>query len=298
MKTATKIEIGTGVFAIASAVAAAAWHEHDNREIVSAELPDLLLQRLYDIRGEQDSMGLIEEKLPEEWGRQYGFLGFDDVCQMANIAGHSIYIARTIEDGKLSLPKVTLQTIRVNVHGDSKTLTSLYPTWMDLVSRENFERARKYGGDTLILLQIDVFDEKNAGIGSRVRNVVFYCSPPEIEHVRSTTPIDGKSVDQINLSDSKTYTSSMRFHARGGAVPMMIKEGYKSPVANERHGADIVFMGYDRDANHNWPTPKPENLTLHSMGPAQQKLSYAAHQLQTLLPRIAHIPTYSFLHAQ
>lgn len=317
MRTETKVEIGAGVLAVASAVAATAWREYDNREIVSAELPETghIIQRLYDIAYDRGKLRYIQERLHKEWG-PFGPRDMEGMAMMARNAGKTTYIISKYDGKNVGTPEGALQTIVADVGGDPDRLVEQFPTWNDLTSYGTWENARNMKGDTVVLLQITRLGDDN-GVGAILRNGALNMLLPGIEYGITTTPTDGQDdLTKINFDDQKSYAGAMTFHMRGGAKPTGLKENYKIPPEDRDeengHSTHIAFMRYSR-INRIWEDVKKPGMTYHFMGPLQseayhatqqviaplqQRLADSAHRFRTSLPRIARIPTYSFLHAR
>jgi hypothetical protein len=87
----------------------------------------------------------------------------------------------------------------------------------------------------------------------------------------------------LDLEDNSTFTAAMRFHARGGASPVLVLPAFKrtqQPGASS-HGSDIVVMRYLRDEESAWPVAMPA-MHFKRVGPLQARLKSTARSLRTL----------------
>ncbi len=290
-ETRDALRKGGSVLLAASAVAAAAWYDIGHRHVTRALLPEsrVKIEHLSDLRLDKDAMQAIERGLVAEWG-PFGFVGFEHLEDLAAKAGESIFIALETEDGHDYVARAALQTTRVDVHGDPSLLRETYPSFHELTGEAAWKRARSKGGDTAILLQIAVLDggQRNAGLGSTLRNAALHMLPHDVKFALTMTPLDRppadsfKAVPALDLSDPSTFTPAMKFHARGGAEPTIVLPGYKAPVSGDRdpkHGKDIVVMRYARNQDGDWPAPHPE-MRLHSLGPFEERLLGTVRRLR------------------
>lgn len=272
-----------GVLLAASAAAVAAWQEIEHRKVLRADLPDahIRVERLSDLRDDPPSIDAVEAGLRTEWGA-FGLLGFDSGMKMAKEAGQTIFIASLVEAGEKT-PIGSLQTILADCHGDPELLRDEFANFAELTGRLAWRRSRRKGGDTAVLLQITVFakDGRGGGVGSTLRDAVLHMLPDNVHFAITTTPADGKAIDAENY---KSYNPAMRFHAKGGAKPTLLLEGFKVPAEGEvpsPHGQDVMVMRYSRDEEGNWSVPRPEMRT-RSMGPMQRQATYAVKELEAL----------------
>jgi hypothetical protein len=201
---------------------------------------------------------------------------------MLDRAGDTIFVVVERDASGVSARGI-VQTILADVHGDAALLQETYPDFAALTSAESWKRARHRGGDTAVLLQITtlVQSKRGGGIGSLLRNAVLNMLDARVAYALTMTPVDGATLDEVNLEDPKTYTAAMRFHARGGAVPARIIPSYKLPSADpaaSKHGSDIVVMRYARDEAGVWPE-RPA-MRLRSMGPMQHRTARALRRLK------------------
>jgi hypothetical protein len=270
--------------------AAAAW-EIEHRRLLRADLPEkkLRIEKLADLRYDAEALATIERGLRDEWG-SFALLGFESVEAMAAEAGQTIFVARQREDDVLTV-RAVVQTMFIDAHGEAERLREEYPTFQALTSREAWRRSRKRGGDTAVLLQITVFDERGGGLGSLLRNTALNLLPKEVSYALTATPLDvRRGKGKVHLGDEKTYTPAMRFHARAGAEATIILPGYKADAeAGSKHGEDVVVMRYARDGWGEWPAPKPL-MRLRSVGPMQERLTRTARRLRTLRLRRVALP--------
>jgi hypothetical protein len=270
-----------GVLMAASAVAAAAWHEIENRRVARADLPEenVRIVRLYDLRHDREALATIENGLRQEWG-PFALLGFESIEDMASGAGKLTFIACQRE-GERYVPKASLQTSLTNVHGDAEAFRAEYPSFASLISPEGWRKARQ-GGDTAILMQITVLvkDERGGGLGSVLRNSVLHMLSREIGFCLTMTPVE--SATAVDFNDPKSFTPALRFHARGGAEPAIALPGFKpTPTPSDTAGAagDVVVMRYARNELGEWSITRPD-MQLHAMGPIEERLIEAVHRVQ------------------
>jgi hypothetical protein len=275
-----------GVIVAASAVAAAAasaW-EYEHRRIQRADLGEgrLHVERLSDLRGERGCLETIGQGLRDEW-REFAFVGFDGVDEMAAEAGKTIFVVVERGDGPAKARGI-VQTVLVDAHGDPRTLAKQYASFESLASRESWKRSRQKGGDTAVLLQITTLGsvDRGVGLGSLLRNAVLNMLDKSVHYALTMTPVDGAMGESIDLDDRTTFTAAMRFHARGGAQPALLLPGYKTPStegAGGDHGRDVVVMRYSRDESGRWPD-RPI-MQLRTAGPVQERLTRTLRRLQT-----------------
>jgi hypothetical protein len=288
--TPGKVGATGGVLFAASAVAAAAWYDWEHRRVTRALLSEanVKIERLVDLKLDKETLGLIEEGLRKEWG-PFALVGFSSIEEMAAKAGATVFVALQKEGSKY-LPKAALQTTLVDVHGDAELLQEAYPSFHDLTSPDAWKRARHHGGDTVVLLQIAVFEsgERGAGLGSLLRNAVLHMLGTGVKYALTTTPVDPKpGAAPLDLADPATYTPSMKFHIRGGALPATVLPGYKTPEDADTpltHGRDVSVMRYARDDDGKWPAPRPE-MRLRLLGPFEERLFSTALRLRFLSAR-------------
>jgi hypothetical protein len=280
-KAAHVLVPGGGVLVAASAAAAVAWREIEARRVTGADLPDkgMKIETLRDMRADREQLLAIETALIEEWG-QFGLLGFRSAAQMAAVAGDSILIASERE-GDRYRARGALQTVLVPIGGDAAELARLYPSFQELTQPRSWRLARRHGGDTIVLLQITTFGSggRGAGLGSLLRNAALHIQDRSVRYALTMTPVDGDA-GKLDLGDPATYTPAMRFHARGGAEPVLLLPGYKAggDETNARHGPDVVVMRYLRAPDGSWPAPRPR-MRVHSAGPIQDRVSRTARGL-------------------
>ncbi|MPZ50490.1 MAG: hypothetical protein GEU75_14530 [Dehalococcoidia bacterium] len=261
-----------GVLVAASALGAAAWHELEHRRVYRAELQDgeLRVERLRDLRPDSQALATIEEALRREWG-SFGLLGFDDVAQMARECGDFVLVASSFTGGQRR-PKGCVQVTLADVHGDPEALASASPSFDMLTSREAMRRARRKGGDTVVMLQLTIFsqEDRGSGLGSLLRNAVLHMLPEDVKYALTTTPLDlAPGSARVDLAQPATWTPAMRFHARGGAEPVALLPGYKAS-GGAGHGGDVAVMKYSRTATGAWPAERPE-MRVRSRGPLQER---------------------------
>jgi len=276
----------SGGVLFAASVAAVAWRELESRRVTRADLAgdDVRVERLIDLRNDRENLDRLERALRTEWG-EFGLLGFASIDELTAEAGRNVFVARVLEDGRW-LAKGACQTTLVNVHGDPNLLRRAFGSFQDLTSRDAFHRARARGGDTAVLLQIAVFaeGERGIGLGSLLRSTVLHMLDADVRYALTTTPVDtDNGAAGLKLGDPKSFTPSMRFHARGGAVPTLVLPGFKTPhgAGPSRHGTDIVVMRYARDERGEWPVKRPE-MRLRSMGPLEESLLRAVRRVRSL----------------
>jgi hypothetical protein len=281
-----------GVFmAAAAATAAASAWETGHRRVRRADLTEkgVRIEKLSDLRYDQQALDAIAGGLDDEWG-EFAFLGFKDVREMLSKAGDTIFVVvERDESGAKALGIV--QTILTDVHGDPALLQETHPNFASLTSPESWKRSRR-GGDTVVLLQITTLSKakRASGTGSLLRNAALNMLDTRVSYALTTTPVDGASLDEIDVEKSRSYTPAMRFHARGGASPSRMLQGYKRPQGDAtKHGEDIVVMRYARDESGEWPAPRPE-MRLRSMGPMQRQVSQAARRLHLRKPHPSRTP--------
>lgn len=289
--SAGKVGATGGVLFAASAVAAAAWYDWEHRRVTRALLSEanVKIERLCDLKLDKETLQLIEAGLRREWG-PFALVGFSSIEEMAAKAGTTVFIALHKEGAKY-LPKAALQTTLVDVHGDTEILREAYPTFQELTGPDAWKRARHHGGDTVVLLQIAVFEtgERGAGLGSLLRSAVLHMLGPDVKYALTTTPVDPKpGAAPLDMADGSTYTSAMKFHIRGGAQPASVLPGYKTPseadAGASSHGRDVSVMRYARDADGKWPAPRPE-MRLRLLGPLEERLLSTALRLRFLSAR-------------
>ena len=141
------------VAASAAAAVASAW-DRTHRHVTGALLTesDLRVERLSDLRSEQEMLAEIQTGLEKEWG-SFAFLGFEDVNEMAAEAGGTIFVVvERGEEGKKA--RGIVQTILTDVHGDPELLEQAYASFQSLTAHESWKQSRHHGGDTAVLLQI------------------------------------------------------------------------------------------------------------------------------------------------
>ena len=308
MKSRLKPKVGklvnarSGIIVAASAAAAAAsaW-DRTHRRVKRADLTEshLRVERLADLREDQEMLGAIEQGLRNEWG-SYALLGFESLADMAARAGHTIFVV-VEHDGDGATARGIVQTTLADVHGDAVLLAEAYPSFDSLTGEEAWKSTRTHGGDTAVLLQITTLgqSERGGGLGSLLRNAVLNMLDGRVKFALTMTPVDGAPVESLDLDDPATFTPAMRFHARGGALPAALLPGYKAsqdPNEPSNHGCDVVVMRYERDAEGHWPD-RPL-MRIRRVGPLQEGLTRAARQLR--LRRITglrpHRPSLKGLH--
>jgi hypothetical protein len=273
---------GVIVAASVAAAAASAW-EYEHRRVQRADLGEgrLRVERLSDLRGEQACLETIEQGLRGEWG-EFAFVGFDGVDEMAAEAGRSIFVVVERGEGPAKARGI-VQTIRADVHGEAAVLAEQYAGFDSLTNWESWKRARHKGGDTAVLLQITTLGsgDRGVGLGSLLRNAVLNMLDKSVHYALTMTPVDGATSESVDLNDQKTFTSAMRFHARGGARPALLLSAYKTPStdgAGGAHGRDIVVMRYSRDESGRWPD-RPI-MQLRTAGPVQERLTRTLRRLR------------------
>jgi hypothetical protein len=269
-----------GVLLAASAAAVAAWQEYEHRKVLRADLTEahIRVERLSDLRDDNASVAAVEDGLRKEWG-EFGLLGFESGAALAKEAGQTIFIASMVVDG-VKTPLGALQTILVDCHGDPELLRDEFANFAELTEQKAWRRSRRKGGDTAVLLQITVFAKggRGGGLGSTLRDAVLHMLPEDVNFAITMTPADGSVID---LADRKTFNPAMRFHAKGGATPTILLQGFKTPAEGQTpspHGQDVIVLRYSRDEDGNWPVPRPEMRT-RSIGPVQRQASYAVKRL-------------------
>jgi hypothetical protein len=268
---------GGGAVLAASALAAAAWHEVRHRSVWRAELrDDIRIERLRDLAGDLEAIQVIEAGLRNEWG-PFAFLGFETFAELSREAGRLVFVASEEQDSRRR-PLGSVQLTLASVGGDASSLATTFGTFHELTSAEAFRRANFRGGDTAVLLQLTVFnpDDRGSGLGSLLRDALLHMLPPDVEYALTTTPLvspDGGAT--IDLADPSTWTPTMRFHARGGALPSGVLPGYKGTEAAPNGGADIVVMRYARAVDGSWPAARPE-MRLRRRGPLYERMARTA----------------------
>jgi hypothetical protein len=273
---------GVIVAASVAAAAASAW-EYEHRRVQRADLGEgpLRVERLSDLRGERACLETIDQGLRDEWG-EFAFVGFDGVDEMAAEAGRTIFVVVERGAGPANARGI-VQTIRADFHGEAGVLAEQYASFNSLTSRESWRRARHKGGDTAVLLQITTLGsgDRGVGLGSLLRSAVLNMLDKSVHYALTMTPVDGAGSDSVDLDDQKTFTSAMRFHARGGARPALLLSSYKTPSgegAGGDHGRDVVVMRYSRDESGRWPD-RPI-MQLRTAGPVQERLTRTLRRLQ------------------
>jgi hypothetical protein len=273
---------GVIVAASVAAAAASAW-EYEHRRVQRADLGEggLRVERLSDLRGESACLETIEKGLRDEWG-EFAFVGFEGVHEMAAEAGRTIFVVVERVEGPARARGI-VQTIRADFHGEAGMLAEQFASFDLLASRESWRRARHKGGDTAVLLQITTLGsgDRGVGLGSLLRSAVLNMLDKSVHYALTMTPVDGARTDSVDLNDAQTFTSAMRFHARGGARPALLLTAYKSPStdgAGGEHGRDIVVMRYSRDESGRWPD-RPI-MQLRTAGPVQERLTRTLRRLQ------------------
>jgi hypothetical protein len=274
----------SGAILAASAMAVAAWEEYSHRRVLRADIDDsdVRVERLSDLRYDAEGLATIEAGLVREWG-PFGLLGFESAAEMARVAGGTIFVAE-VREGERFVPKGIVQTILVEAGGDPERLLADYPTFGELTSRDSWRKSG-HGGDTVVLLQITVFEARGGGLGSLLRNAVLNMIGKDVRHALTTTPVDpvrakrqtGKRA-KVSIDDPKTYTAAMRFHAHAGATPSVIAEGYKASEVRSGHGEDVVFMRYERGEEDAWPEPPEMHVT--KRGPVGERLTRTVRRLR------------------
>jgi hypothetical protein len=273
---------GVIVAASVAAAAASAW-EYEHRRVQRADLGEgpLRVERLSDLRGERSILDTIEQGLRDEWG-EFAFVGFDGVDEMAAEAGRSIFVVVERGEGPAKARGI-VQTIRAEVHGEAAVLAEQYASFDLLTNWESWKRARHKGGDTAVLLQITTLGsgDRGVGLGSLLRNAVLNMLDKSVHFALTMTPVDGAGSESVDLDDQKTFTSAMRFHARGGARPALLLPAHKTPPTEGTggdHGRDIVVMRYSRDETGRWPD-RPI-MQLRTAGPVQERLARTLRRLR------------------
>ena len=274
-----------GAIVAASALAVAAWQELEHRRVSRADLTaaELTVERLVDIKDDTSGLEAIGTALDAEWG-PFALLGFESVRQMAEQAGATIFIVRRLVNG-VALPVGAVQTLLTDVHGDAQRLAELHPSFVDLIAKKSWQRSRRKGGDTAVLLQITTFetDARGGGLGSTLRNALLHMLPERVKFALTTTPVDLPAGSRVDLENKETYSPAMRFHARGGARPAAYLPGYKVAPDGEptKHGSDVVVMRYERDEQGAWPAARPE-MRVRRSGPMQRRVALATRRLKRL----------------
>jgi hypothetical protein len=280
-----------GVAIAASAVVAAAWHEIEHRSLSRAELKqgDLRVERLRDLTQDAGAMAVIDQGLQREWG-PFAFVGFESLAELARRAGRNVFIVSRVKDGTRT-PRGCLQLTFADVGGDPAVFAQRFPTFDDLTGREAWSSPEARNGDTAVLLQLTVFgqDERGSGLGSLLRNALLHLLPATVQHAITMTPVDPKpGARSLDIADQATWTPAMRFHARGGALPVAVLPGYKAaPEDGGGHGQDIVVMRYSRDADGSWPAERPE-MRVRLRGPLQDRAARFARRLKSIYQRRRH----------
>jgi hypothetical protein len=281
-----------GVLVATSAIAAAAWNELEHRRIARADLDaaPVRIVRLGELKDDASALSVIEDGLRREWG-EFAFLGFDTLRDLASSAGRLVLVA-LVDDGEGFVPRAALQTTFADCAGDPGRLRDELPSFRDLTAARALKRAAKRGGDTVVCLQITVFgaDDRGLGLGSLLRDAGLNLLDEEVRYALTTTPIDlAPAQPALDLEDKSTFTASMRFHARGGAVPVMVLPAFKraDEPADNKHGSDIVIMRYTRDAEGNWPVAMPA-MHFRRVGPLQARLESTARRVKHLPVRLVH----------
>lgn len=275
-----------GVLVAASALAAAAWHEMENRRVTSADFDSVPVRivRLNELRDDAEALAAIEAGLKNEWG-EFALLGFDSLRHFASKAGNTVLVA-LVQEGDRFVPKAALQTTMGNYRGDPSRLRTKFGSFADLTSASALTRASKHGGDTAVFLQITVFgkDDRGLGLGTLLRDAALNLLDAKVKYGITTTPID-RSPERppLDLEDNGTFTAAMRFHARGGANPVLVLPVFKrtQQPGTSTHGSDIVVMRYERDDEGAWPVAMPA-MHFKRVGPLQARLASTARSLRTI----------------
>jgi hypothetical protein len=258
---------GTGLGAAATIVAVtAATHQMMNSRGVRALSfagSTIYVSRLRSLRADAEALETLENALRAEWGT-FGLLGFSSIEEMRNACGKMVFVAYRQGDNGVT-PVAILQTTLLDVAGDAGRLAARHPSFLDLTSKASLRDAQLIGGDTAVLLQITVIDEglRRGGLGSLLRDTALTMLDRSVDYALTTTPIDvNPGGTEPSFDDPSTFTSAMRFHARGGAVPVLRLSGYKTDPTGEspRHSTDVVAMRYERNAEGQWPMVRPRNL--------------------------------------
>jgi hypothetical protein len=275
-----------GVLFAASALAAAAWHEMENRRVTSADFDSVPVRvvRLNELRDDAESLDAIEAGLRNEWG-EFALLGFDSLRQLAAKAGNTVLVALVEEDGRF-VPKAALQTTVGNFRGDPSRLHTKFDSFQSLTSAAALTKASRHGGDTAVFLQITVFgkDDRGLGLGTLLRDAGLNLVEDRVKYAITTTPIDRlPERPPLDLEDTNTFTAAMRFHARGGAAPVLVLPAFKRTEQSgaSTHGSDIVVMRYVRDEDGAWPVAMPA-MHFKRVGPLQAKIASTARGLRAL----------------
>jgi hypothetical protein len=273
---------GVIVAASVAAAAASAW-EYEHRRVQRADLGEggLRVERLSDLRGERACLETIQQGLRDEWG-EFAFVGFEGVDEMAAEAGRTIFVVVERGEGPARARGI-VQTIRADFHGEAGVLAEQYASFDSLTNSESWKRARHKGGDTAVLLQITTLGsgDRGVGLGSLLRNAVLNMLDKSVHYALTITPVDGAGKESVGLNDPQTFTSAMRFHARGGARPALLLSSYKTPSGEGGggdHGRDVVVMRYSRDESGRWPD-RPI-MQLRTAGPVQERLTRTLRRLQ------------------
>ena len=253
-------------------------HRNSERSIISAEVydPHCLVQRLYEIKDDAETLGMLQRELENEWG-PFAPANPNEMYAMAENAGKMIYVMRQFEDRVPGAPIGILQTGLADVHGDYKKLVGKYPAFNAVTSNGTWEESMRMGGDTALLLQITAFGERSRGVGSLLRDTVLYMLPRNVRHALTLSPIDGTGY--VDLQNPETYTPTMRFHIGGGAKPAGYARDYKVPDParpnidkENKHGHDVVFMKYSRDEAGEWAGLRRPGMSLTFDEPSYKQL--------------------------
>ena len=275
-----------GVLFAASALAAAAWHEIENRRVTTADFDSLPVRivRLHELRDDVNALEAIEAGLRNEWG-EFGLLGFESIAQLATRAGNTVLVALVGDDDGF-VPRAALQTTIDNFGGDPSRLRGKFGSFQSLTSAQALARASRHSGDTAVFLQITVFgkDDRGLGLGTLLRDAGLNLLDGRVKYAITTTPVDcSPERPPLDLEDNTTFTAAMRFHARGGASPVLVLPAFKrtEQPGMSTHGSDIVVMRYERDEDGAWPVAMPA-MHFKRVGPLQEKLTSTARSLRTL----------------
>ncbi len=269
----------------------------EEREVISAKIlsdPPYRIQRLYELRNDEEAMKTIQEGLVKEWG-PFAPADIGEMRQMARNAGKMVYVLRPEDNGTLGEPIGALQTGIADVDGDPDRLAEKYKSFNDIISNGTWKESRRMKGNTVLLLQITAFGERGQGKGSMLRNAALYMLPDYILYGLTMTPYAG----ELDSSDPNKYPERAKFHFRGGAELAGHLENYKladpsrpSYGKGNQQDPHIVFMRYRRNREGEWERVRKPEIELEFSNPFYTQLLSAFHRFQTSHPETVRTPTY------
>ena len=227
--------------------------------------PDLVVQRLYDLRDREDYLQIIQQGLYEEWGEYFSPKNLDEMYNLAENAGKTCFVA--IDNS--GYPIGVLQTRLVDVAGKPGKLVEQYTTFNDLTSYGTWEDAKNSEGDTIVCMQITTLGERRKDTGSALRNAALYIIQRDVKYALTTTPVrtfipEGEDVHKELLEKGFFGEAStelpLRFHYKSGARAAGYERAYKR--LDIRHGEDVIFMRYVRGEGGNWQGILPDGIEL------------------------------------